>query len=107
MSFVAKVQLLAVLMDGAGEMPVSWYDELSRVLTKAEDVGVWPDGLLDANIAMTSKTDGDAAHLATELSVCSRLSIVSGLLLVWVSSKIGSSLGYLIRSPVLGVVVGR
>ena len=29
-------------------LPVSWYDELARILSKVEDVGVWPDGLLDA-----------------------------------------------------------
>ena len=28
-------------------LPVSWYDELARILTKVEDLGVWPDGLLD------------------------------------------------------------
>ena len=33
-------------------LPVTWYDELARILTKVEDVGVWPDGLLDAYIAM-------------------------------------------------------
>ena len=39
---------------------VSWHDELARILTKVDDVGVWPDGLLDAYIAMIPKTDGDA-----------------------------------------------
>ena len=29
-------------------LPVSWYDELARILSKVENVGVWPDGLLDA-----------------------------------------------------------
>ena len=29
-----------------------------------EEEGVWPDGLLDAYIAMTPKTDGDATPLA-------------------------------------------
>ena len=29
---------------------VSWYDELARILSKVEDLGVWPDGLLDAYI---------------------------------------------------------
>ena len=42
---------------------VSWYDELARIFTKVEDVGVWPDGLLDACIAMIPKTDGDATPL--------------------------------------------
>ena len=27
-------------------LPVSWYDELARVLTEVEDTGVWPDGFL-------------------------------------------------------------
>ena len=44
-------------------MPVSWYDELARILTKVEDIGVWPDGLLDAHIAMIPKTDGDTTPL--------------------------------------------
>ena len=26
-------------------LPLSWYDELARILTKDEDVDVWPDGL--------------------------------------------------------------
>ena len=33
---------------------------LARILVKVEDLGVWPDGLLDAYIAMIPKTDGDA-----------------------------------------------
>ena len=43
--------------------PVSWFDELARILTKVEDLGVWPDGLLDAYITMIPKTDGDATPL--------------------------------------------
>ena len=31
--------------------PVSWVDGLARILTEVEDLGVWPDGLLDAIIA--------------------------------------------------------
>ena len=33
------------------------------VVSKVEDTGVWPEGLLDAYIAMIPKTDGDATHL--------------------------------------------
>ena len=44
-------------------LPVSWFDELARILTLVEDTGVWPDGLLDAYIAMIPKTDGDATPL--------------------------------------------
>ena len=79
-------------------LPVSWYDELARILTKVEDLGVWPDGLLDAYIAMIPKTDGDATPLGQRpLSV---------LLLVWVGLGIGFGLRCLILSSVMGVVVG-
>ena len=30
-------------------LPVSWYDELARILTMVEDVGAWAYGLLAAN----------------------------------------------------------
>ena len=43
-------------------LPLSWYDELARIRTKV-DLGIWPDGLLDAYIAMIPKTDGDATPL--------------------------------------------
>ena len=26
-------------------LPVAWFDGLARILTKVEDLGVWPDGL--------------------------------------------------------------
>ena len=57
-------------------LPVSWYDELDRILSKVEDTGVWLDGLLDAYIAMIPKTDCDATPLVRGLSVCSLLCIV-------------------------------
>ena len=41
-------------------LPVAWFDGLARIPTKVEDLGVWPDGLLDAYIAMIPKVDGDA-----------------------------------------------
>ena len=44
-------------------MPVSWYDQLARILATVKDFGVWPDGLLDAYMAMIPKTDGDATPL--------------------------------------------
>ena len=40
-------------------LPVSWFGGLARIFSKVEDVGVWPEGLLDACIAMIPKTDGD------------------------------------------------
>ena len=67
-------------------LPVAWFDGLARILTKVEDVGVWPDGLLDAFIAMIPKTDGDATPLGQRpLSVLPMSSVVCGPLLVWVS----------------------
>ena len=85
-------------------LPVSWYDELARILTKVEDIGVWPDGLLDAYVATIPKTGGDATPLVTDLSVCSLLCIVFGLLLVWVVWRIGLGIGYLILSSLLVAV---
>ena len=52
-------------------LPVSWCDELARILSKVEDIGVWPDGLLDAYIAMIPKADGDATTSWSETSYCS------------------------------------
>ena len=39
-------------------LPVSWFHGLRRILSKVEENGVWPGGLLDAYIAMIPKTDG-------------------------------------------------
>ena len=56
-------------LDGWGWMelkvlPAPWFvDGLARILSKVEETGVWPEGLLDAYIAMIPKTDGDATPL--------------------------------------------
>ena len=44
-------------------LPVSGFDGLARILSKVEDTGVWPEGLLDAFIAIIPETDGDATPL--------------------------------------------
>ena len=44
-------------------LSVAWFGGLASVLSKVEELGVWPDGLLDAHIAMIPKTDGDAIPL--------------------------------------------
>ena len=62
-------------------LPVSWYDELARVLAKVEDFCIWPDGLLDAYTAMISKTDGDATPLGQR-----PLSVLPIVYRVWASS---------------------
>ena len=89
-------------------LPVSWFDELARILALVEDTGVWPDGLLDAYIAMIPKTDGDVTPLGQRpLSV---LPVVHG---IWASARMGQLEGWF-KSSVLGsvfsaggVVVGR
>ena len=63
-------------------LPVSWYDELARILTKVEDVGVWPDGLLGAHIAMIPKTDGDATPLGQR-----PLSVLPIVYRIWASAR--------------------
>ena len=89
-------------------LPVSWYDELANILSKVEDVGVWPDGLLDAYIAMIPKTDGDATPLGQRpLSVLPTVyriwaSVLMGQLDGWFRSWVPGSVFF-----VPGVVVGR
>ena len=42
---------------------VSWFDGLARIFAKVEELGVWPEGLLDACIAMIPKVGGDSTPL--------------------------------------------
>ena len=49
----------------------AWFHGLARILSRVEDLGVWPDGLLDAYIAMTPKVDGDATPFGPEALECS------------------------------------
>ena len=75
-------------------LPAAWSDGLARILSKVEELGLWPEGLLDAHTAMIPKADGDATPLGF------------GLLLGWCGSRTGSSLGSRTRFSVLvGVVV--
>ena len=51
-------------LDGCGwrelkVLPVFWFDGLARILSKVEETGVWPEGVLHAYIALIPKTDGD------------------------------------------------
>ena len=85
----------------------SWYDELACILIKVEDFGIWPDGLLDAYIAMIPKTDGDATPLGQR-----PLSVLPIVYRIWASARMGQLDGWF-RSWVpdsvfsAGVVVGR
>ena len=63
-------------------LPVAWFDGLARILSKVEDLGVWPDGLLDAYIAMIPKVDGDATPLGQR-----PLSALPVVYRVWASAR--------------------
>ena len=62
--------------------PVSWFDGLARILTKVEDIGVWPDGLLDAYIAMIPKAGGNATPLGQR-----PLAVLPVVYRVWASAR--------------------
>ena len=62
----------------------SWFDELARILTLVEDTGIWPDGFLDAYIAMIPKTDGDATPLGQR-----PLSVLPVVYRLWASTRMG------------------
>ena len=65
-------------------LPVSWFDGLARILSCVEDFGIWPDGLLDAYIALTPKVDGDAAPLEQR-----PLSVLPVVYRIWASARMG------------------
>ena len=69
-------------------LSVAWFD---GILSKVEEIGVWPDGLLDAFFfALVPETDGDATPLGQR-----PLGVLPGcvLLPVWFSLRIDFSHG--------------
>ena len=70
-------------------LPVARFDELARILAKVEDFGIWPDGLLDAYIAMIPKTDGDATPLGQR-----PLSVLPVVCRIWASARVGQLEGW-------------
>ena len=69
--------------------PVSRFDGLARILTKVEDIGVWPDGLWDAEITMIPKTDGDATPLGQR-----PLSVLPIVYRIWAAARMGQLEGW-------------
>ena len=67
----------------------SWFDEPARILSKVEDLGVWPDRLLDAYTAMIPKTDGDATPLGQR-----PLSVLPIVYRIWASARMGQLDGW-------------
>ena len=70
-------------------LPLSWFDELARILSKVEDLGVWPDGLLDADITMIPKTDGNATPLGQR-----PLSVLLVVYRIWAAARMGQLEGW-------------
>ena len=71
-------------------LPLPWFSGLAMLLNSVESTGVWPQGLLDAYIAMIPKAGGDSTPLGQRplgvLPVVYRLwaSLRLGHLRVWV-----------------------
>ena len=91
---VRKKKATAGGLDGWGwrefnVLPVSWFDGLARILSCVEDFGVWPDGLLDAYIAMIPKVDGDVTPLGQR-----HLSVLPVVYRVWVSARMSQLEGW-------------
>ena len=93
-------------LDGWGwtelkSLPVPWFDGLAPILAKVEELGVWPEGLLDAYIAMIPKVGGDSTPLGQR-----PLSVLPVVCRIWASARMkqleaGFSLGF----PVLFIVL--
>ena len=72
---VKRKKATAGSLDGWGwrelkALSAPWFDGLARILRLVEEEGVWPDGLLDAYIAMIPKTDGGCYSSWAATSVC-------------------------------------
>ena len=55
---------------------------LARILRLVEETGVWPDGLLDAYVAMIPKSGGDATPLGQR-----PLSVLPVVYRIWASAR--------------------
>ena len=67
---------------------MAWYDWFARILSKVEEIGVWPDGLLDAYIALIPKVDGDATPLGQ-----SPLSVLPVVYRIWAFARVVQARG--------------
>ena len=63
-------------------LSLSWFVGLALVLRQIEAAGQWPQGFLDAYIAMIPKAEGDSTPLVGALYVSCRLFIACGPLFV-------------------------
>ena len=86
---VQKKKPTAGSQDGWGwrelkSLPVAWYDSLAVLLDRVELDGNWPDGMLDAYIAVIPKADGDATPLGQR-----PLCVLPVVYRLWASARLG------------------
>ena len=65
-------------------LPLPWFSGLAILLEHVESTGTWPQGLLDAYIAMIPKADGDSTPLGQR-----PLSVLPVVYRVWASLRLG------------------
>ena len=65
-------------------LPLPWFSGLAILLNLVETSGTWPQGLLDAQIAMIPKADGDSASLGQR-----PLSVLPVVYRLWASLRLG------------------
>ena len=64
--------------------PLPWFSGLAILLELVESTGTWPQGLLDAYIAMIPKADGDSTPLGQR-----PLSVLPVVYRLWASLRLG------------------
>ena len=84
---VQKKKSTAGGLDGWGwkelkVLPLPWFDGLACILRLVEETGVWPDGLLDAYVALIPKSGGDATPLGQR-----PLCVLPVVYRVWASAR--------------------
>ena len=65
-------------------LPLPWFSGLAFLLNLVESTGTWPQGLLDAYIAMIPKADGDSTPLGQW-----PLSVLPVVYRLWASLRLG------------------
>ena len=78
---------IAGSLDGCGwrelkTLLAPWFGGLACILCEVEEDGVWPEGLLDAYIAMIPEVGGDATPLG-QRSLC----VLSVVYRIWASAR--------------------
>ena len=82
---VKRKGVAAGSLDGWREMkafPLPWFDRLADFLVVVGELGVWPEGLLDADIAMIPKVGDDATPLVRRL-----LGVLLVVYRIWASGR--------------------